>query len=136
MSIMKPAIPLHFRVLAVIIIAVLFATYLWIQHFLSDEYANLAALNAHQKIEGFVPVGRFGESWPASVVEILEADDRIEFERSNGQPHIYQGFEGFRLRMIRLKSRSGSEVIVVYRSELLDKPPNKERNDKPVIRRI
>ena len=133
---MKPEMPLHYRILALIIIALVLAVYSWTQHFLSTEYANQAELNALQKIEGFVPVGRFGEIWPATVVEIREQDDRIEFTRSNGQPHIYQGFEGFRMKMIRLNSRSGAEVIVVYRSEPVDEAPARERDDKPIIRRI
>lgn len=136
MSLPESVAPLHFRVLTLIVIAVLIATYSWIQYFLSDEYSNLAALNAQQKIEGFVPVGRFGESWPASIVEVREQDDRLEFTRSTGQPHIYQGFDGYRLRMIRLKSRTGAEVIVVYRSEPVDTAPEKEQVDQPIIRKI
>jgi len=93
-------------------------------------------MNAEQKIEGFVPIGHFGKSWPASIVEVKEEDARIKFKRDNGQPHIYQGFDGYRLKMIRLRHRSGAEVVVVYRSEPTDKPPVIEDNDKPVIRRI
>ena len=124
------------RVAAFLLISLFVAAFFWLRTENTTEYANQAELNAQQKIKGFVTVGRFGESWPANVVEVREQDDRIEFTRSNGQPHIYQGFEGFRMKMIRLNSRSGAEVIVVYRSEPVDKPPTKERDDKPVIRRI
>ena len=133
---MKPKIPLKFRTITIIVIALVVAVYSWIQPFSTTEYASLTALNAKQKIEGFVQVGRFGESWPATIVEIRVQEDRIEFTRSNGQPHIYQGFAGFRMKMIRLNSRSGAEVIVVYRSAPVDAPPKRERDDKPVIKRI
>ncbi len=133
---MKSVRPLHLRILVLIVIALVFTAYAWVQYFAATEYANLAALNAEQRIEGFVQVGRFGESWPATIIEVREQDDRIEFTRSNGQPHIYQGFAGFRMKMIRLNSRSGAEVIVVYRSEPTDAPPARERDDKPIVRRI
>lgn len=124
------------RIALLLFVSLIITTLIWLRALNSSEYASLSALNAQQKIEGFVPVGRFGESWPASIVEVREHEDRIEFKRSNGQPHIYQGFDGYRLRMIRLKSRAGAEVIVVYRSEPEDAPANEERNDKPVVRRI
>jgi len=114
-----------------LVIAVLF----WLRAVSSAEYRDLSALNAEQKIEGFVPIGHFGESWPARIVAQTEEDDRIEFRSDNGQRHIYQGFEGYRLKMIRLHHRSGAEVIAVYRSEPSDKRPEREQNDKPIIKR-
>ena len=120
------------RLLLCLIVGIVF----WLRIGNTEEYPSLSALNAQQKTEGFVPIGRFGESWPARILEVREQDDRIEFKRSNGQPHIYEGFEGYRLKMIRLSSRSGAEVIVVYRSGPLDSPPDIERDDKPVVRRI
>lgn len=124
------------RIALLLFVSLIVAALFWLRAFDSYEYASLTALNRQQKTEGFVPVGRFGESWPASIVEVREQDDRIEFTRSNGQPHVYQGFEGYRLRVVRLESRSGEEVIVVYRSDPVASSPTKEIDDKPIVRRI
>jgi hypothetical protein len=124
------------RIVLLLFISLIVASLFWLRTLDSTEYANLSALNAAQKKAGYVPIGRFGKSWPAVVVEEREQDDRIEFKRSNGQPHIYQGFDGYRLKMIRLRSRSGAEVVAVYRSERSNIPTEMERNDKPVIRRL
>lgn len=124
------------RIALLLLISFLIAVFFWLKALNSNEFSSLSALNAQQQSEGFVPVGRFGESWPANIIEVREHDDSIKFKRSNGQPHIYQGFEGYRLRMIRLKSKSGEEVIVVYRSAPIDTPPEMEQSDKPIVRRI
>jgi hypothetical protein len=124
------------KIALLLFISLTVAALFWLRALNSTEYASLSTLNAQQKEEGFVPIGRFGNSWPANIVEIREQNDRIKFTRSNGQPHIYQGFDGYRLRMIRLKSRTGAEVIAVYRSEPVDAPTGIERDGKPVIRRL
>jgi hypothetical protein len=94
------------RIALLLFIGLIVASLFWLRARNATEYASLSALNAAQKNEGYVPIGRFGKSWPAIVVEKREQDDRIEFKRSNGQSHIYQGFEGYRLKVIRLRSRS------------------------------
>ena len=128
--------PKRNRIAQLLLLCLLVAFVFWLRTSNTKEYSSLSALNEQQKAQGFVPIGRFGENWPARIIEVHEQDDRIEFKRSNGQPHSYKGFEGYRLKMIRLSSRSGAEVIVVYRSEPLDTPPDMERDDKPVVRRI
>ncbi|MHC4930705.1 MAG: hypothetical protein ACYTGV_00730 [Planctomycetota bacterium] len=73
-----------------------------------------------QEEEGFVLLGLFGSSWPATVVEEKEARDEISFTRADGTPHTYPGYTGFTLRVVRLKGEDGGEVIVVFRSKEKD----------------
>jgi len=78
-------------------------------------YSSPDALKQAQQKAGYVPIGLFGNSWPAVVTEVLEHDDSISFTRQNGTPHTYRGFEGYHLKVIRLQG-SGGEVILVLRS--------------------
>jgi len=123
------------RLALVLLIALLVAALFWLRNLNTPEIASLVALNDQQKSLGFVPIGHFGDSWPARIIEQREQDDRISFSRNNGQPHTYQGFDGYRLKMIRLIGRNSGEVIVIYRSENPDSALIPEQGDKPLIRR-
>jgi hypothetical protein len=78
----------------------------------------LAELNAAQKAAGYVPVGFFGKKWPAKVTEVLTDVDGIEFVRGDGVSHIYDGFEGYRMKAVRLVTERNEETLIVYRSDL------------------
>ena len=80
------------------------------------EYDSLAALKADQDRAGFVLLGRFGESWPATVREERPARNEIEFKR-NGAPHKYPGYTGYTLKVVHLESDGGDEIVVVFRSK-------------------
>jgi len=80
-----------------------------------ERFDSLAALDAALEDAGFVRVGRFGDAWPARVAEIREERDALRFVRGDGTPHSYRGFEGYALRMVRLR-RGADESIAVYRS--------------------
>jgi len=80
------------------------------------RYDNLAALAADQDHAGFVLLGRFDESWPATVREERTAQDEIEFKRK-GASHKYPGYTGYTLKVVRLESSGGDEFIVVFRSK-------------------
>jgi hypothetical protein len=82
-----------------------------------EEFASLAALNERQKADGFVPLGKFGDSWPATVTEIVHGKNEISFTLANGSSQGYPGYDGYTLLMVRLLSKSGGEVVAVYRSE-------------------
>jgi len=70
-----------------------------------------------QEKQGFVLIGQFGSSWPATVVEEKEARDKISFTRGDGTPHTYPGYTGFTLKVVRLRGKDGDEVILVFRSK-------------------
>jgi hypothetical protein len=124
------------RVALLLFISLIVAALFWLRAINSTEFANLPALNAQMKTEGFVPIGRFGKGWPATIVEIREQDDLIKFKRSDGQQQTYQGFDGYRLKVVRLNNRNGKEIIVVYRSEPVDAPLESEQHDRPLIKQI
>lgn len=80
------------------------------------KYDSLAALRSDQDKAGFVLIGRFGESWPATVREERSEKDRIAF-MGNGAPQEYPGYTGYTLKVVRLESDGGDEVVVVFRSK-------------------
>ncbi|MBU1100129.1 MAG: hypothetical protein KKA84_06970 [Bacteroidetes bacterium] len=70
-----------------------------------------------QNEEGFLFLGRFGENWPAEVVEVVTAMDEITFTLRDGVSHIYDGFEGYELKVVKLESEMGLETVIVLRSK-------------------
>lgn len=81
------------------------------------DYASFGELARAQEEEGFVVLGQFGDSWPATVVEEREAPDAISFTRANGTGHRYPGYTGFVLKIVRLQGEDGGESLVVFRSK-------------------
>jgi hypothetical protein len=80
-------------------------------------YSSLGEFTRAQEEEGFVVLGMFDDSWPATIVEEREARDEISFTRANGTPHRYPGYTGYTLKVVRLKAEDGSEGIIVFRSK-------------------
>jgi len=81
-----------------------------------QKFISLAELDSVQNAANFVRIGLFGNSWPASIVEVKHGIDGIRFKRSDGTPHNYKGFEGYRVQMVRLVG-SNDETIAVYRAQ-------------------
>lgn len=84
---------------------------------IGQEFISLAELKAAEMAAGFVATGAFGDSWPATVTEIILANDKVTFTRQNGTNHTYKGFGGYQLKVVRLISNKGKEVILVFRSK-------------------
>jgi hypothetical protein len=83
-------------------------------------YSSFGELMRAQEEDGFVLLGSFGDSWPATIVEEREARDEISFTRANGTPHRYPGYTGYILRVVRLKGKDGGEGLFVFRSKEKD----------------
>lgn len=81
-----------------------------------QEFASLAELKSVEAAAGFLPTGYFGDSWPAIVTRVQTADDSISFVRQNGIRHTYRGYEGYRIKLVRLRGRDGAELLIVFRS--------------------
>ncbi|MBW2282250.1 MAG: hypothetical protein JRG82_16050 [Deltaproteobacteria bacterium] len=80
-------------------------------------YSSLGEFTRAQEEEGFVVLGMFDDSWPATIVEERESRDEISFTRANGTAHRYPGYAGYTLKVVRLKSKDGGEGIIVFRSK-------------------
>ncbi|MHC4338752.1 MAG: hypothetical protein ACYSX0_00880 [Planctomycetota bacterium] len=98
---------------------------LWLLGFLAacggkKTFSGPGELTRAQEEEGFVLIGQFGSSWPATVVEEREARDKISFTRGDGTPHTYPGYTGFTLKVVRLRGEDGDEVLLVFRSKEKD----------------
>ena len=78
-------------------------------------FDSLEALVDHQSEAGFVKVGTFEGGWPARVIEVQSDRDQISFVRQNGTRHTYQKFDGYDMRMIRLK-KGERETLIIFRS--------------------
>ena len=81
-----------------------------------SSYDSLSKLMDEQKAAGYVQVGIFGSSWPARLIETIEGTGQVDFVRKNGTSHSYTKFDGYRMKVMRLESEEGNEVIVVLRS--------------------
>jgi hypothetical protein len=80
-------------------------------------YSSLGEFTRAQEEEGFVVLGMFDDSWPATIIEEREARDEISFTRANGTPHRYPGYTGYTLKVVRLKGTDGGEGLFVFRSK-------------------
>ena len=83
----------------------------------SPAYASRADFLQSKKAERYVLVGRFDESWPAAFVDEKVAEDGISFVRQDGTQHEYNGFDGYRLKVVRLRDDAGREPMIVLRSQ-------------------
>jgi hypothetical protein len=81
-----------------------------------ERYVSLKELVADQDAAGFVRTGYFGKFWPATVAEIAVDRDGISFVRQNGTRHNYTKFDGYGMKMVRLRA-GDKETLVVFRSQ-------------------
>lgn len=81
------------------------------------RYASPEAMVADLDIAGFVRTGYFGKYWPATVAEIAADIGEISFVRQAGTRHNYWNFDGYDMRMIRLRA-GDKETIVVFLSKM------------------
>jgi hypothetical protein len=84
---------------------------------IGERYASLEELVAGQEAAGFVRTGYFGKFWPARVAEIATDKNKISFVRQNGTRHNYSKFDGYKMKMVRLKA-GANETIIVFRSRV------------------
>lgn len=83
---------------------------------IGERYITLADLVADQQTAGYLRVGTFGKNWPAQVTEIINDANSIAFVKGDGTKHNYTGFDGYQMKVVRLKAGE-RETIVVFRSE-------------------
>lgn len=84
------------------------------------EFPDLASFKKAQQEAGFVVIGNFEKmkiAWPATVVEERTAKDEISFIRADGGKNSYPGFDGYTLKVLRLRGAKGKESVRVYRSK-------------------
>ncbi|MHC4338757.1 MAG: hypothetical protein ACYSX0_00905 [Planctomycetota bacterium] len=81
-----------------------------------QRFTNLAELTSHQKEEGYVLIDHFGDAWPAQVVTQRQYHDRINIILDNSEAYRFDDFDGYKLRVIKLKGKRNAEIVVVYRS--------------------
>jgi hypothetical protein len=99
-------------------------------------YRSLAALNSAQKADSYLPIGFFGDGWPATVVEVRTSLGALTFARRDGSRHSYQGFEEYRLKVVHLEGPAQKEVIVVFRSEAAAGATENDESRQGAVRRI
>lgn len=84
------------------------------------SFTNREEFLADQQNRDYLFVGRFDEDWPAKVVGVDTARDRISICRADGTLHHYNGYEGYWLKVVRFNSQRGGEAIIVLRSRKTD----------------
>jgi hypothetical protein len=81
-----------------------------------QRFQSLDELVNNQLTAGYVRTGYFGKQWPATVTEVATDIHKISFVRQDGTKHTYRKFDGYKMKMVRLKSGE-KETIVVFRSQ-------------------
>jgi len=99
-------------------------------------YRSLSALNSAQKADRYLPIGFFGDGWPATIVDVDTHLDTITFARRDGSKHSYQGFDGYRLKVVHLEGREHKEIIIVFRSEESAAATENGDGDEGTVRRM
>jgi len=82
-----------------------------------QRFANLAELTSHQKKKGYVMIEHFGDGWPAQVVTERQYHDKVTIILANSEAYDFDDFDGYRLRVIKLKGQHNAEIVVVCRSQ-------------------
>ncbi|MHC4550993.1 MAG: hypothetical protein ACYTEZ_19760 [Planctomycetota bacterium] len=82
-----------------------------------QRFANLAELTSHQIKEGYVMIEHFGDAWPAEVVSERQYHDRVNIILANSEVYGFDDFDGYKLRVIKLKGQRNAEIVVVFRSQ-------------------
>ena len=80
------------------------------------RYESAAQFDRAQAEDDWVSIGKFGNGWPARTEEVITAYAAIKFTRDNGTPHQYSGFEGYELKVVKLRGPEGQELIRILRS--------------------
>lgn len=81
------------------------------------SFATFGEFIARLNDDGYVFLGRFDDAWPAKVFDERTARNEIEFERADGTRHRYPGFDGYRLKVVKLSTDDGKESVIVLRSK-------------------
>ena len=87
----------------------------WALADIGKPYGGLEDLKKDHQAKGYVFIGRFGNSWPAEIVEVTIQMDEISFELNDGQKHNYKGFDGYEIVLLRLRANN-KENVVIFRS--------------------
>ena len=87
----------------------------WALADIGKPYAGLEDLKKDHQAKGYVFIGRFGNSWPAELMEVTIQMDEISFELYDGQKHNYTGFDGYEIVLLRLRANN-KENVVIFRS--------------------
>lgn len=65
---------------------------------------------------GYVFLGKFDAAFPAVISAVENSRNSITFTLANGMKHNYGGFDGYALKVVRLRKLSGGETVFVLRS--------------------
>ena len=82
-----------------------------------DKFSNLAELNSYEKKEGYVIIEHFGDSWPARVLTQRQYHDKVNVILATQEPHVYDDYDGYDLRVVTLKGQHSAEIVAVYRTK-------------------
>jgi len=81
-------------------------------------FANLSELTAFQQKEGYVEIGRFGDAWPAKVKSEKVYHDKVSVILVSGEMHTFDdGFDGYKLKIVKLQGLRNAEIVVIFRSQ-------------------
>ena len=108
--------PLNLFILAAAMFIVFHAYNLFFASEVGRSFDREADLLQFQNETGFVFLGKFGVKFPATVSSVQRSNHSIEFHLQDGTKHSYNGYEGYGLKVVKLKCVSGGESVFVFRT--------------------
>ena len=82
-----------------------------------EPFLSIGDFIKYQDELGYIFLGRFGENWPATMMEEKTAMNEISFTLKSGTNHTYPGYSGYELKVVRLLGDNNEETMVVLRSK-------------------
>ena len=83
----------------------------------ATRFAALSEVNQEMNQEGFHLMGRFGDEWPAELIESRDGHDGITFEAPGMGRQSYPNYRGYDFRLLLLKSDQGKNFAIVYKKK-------------------
>lgn len=108
--------PLNLFILAAAMFIVFHAYNLFFASEVGRSFDREADLLQFQTEAGYVFLGKFGVKFPAAVSSVQRSNHSIEFQLPDGTKHSYNGYEGYGLKVVKLKCDSGGESVFVFRT--------------------
>ena len=85
---------------------------------IGKEFESYGDFMDYEKEQGYIFLGRFQDVWPAEIKDVDTAMDEISFVLPSGTPHVYSGYKGYELKVVKLSSEKWKrEFAIVLRSQ-------------------
>ncbi len=83
----------------------------------STRFESLPEMKEVMNKEGFHFAGKFGDEWPAELLESRDGHDGIAFDAPGMGRQSYPNYKGYDFRLLLLKSDRGKDFAIVFKKK-------------------